>query len=123
MVAIALPAREARTKEKVREKTAAPGGPQRSPLFPKSFSPGAGSFRCGRILERGGIRHPIPLRPAPSQNFFPPRWSKKVTLQDGSPVHLRPIRPIEDDAMPRLLARFSTSTMDRRFPGIVRRFY
>lgn len=52
----------------------------------------------------------------------PPSWSKDVTLNDGTSLHLRPIHPEDDDKMLRLFDRLSLSTVYTRFLGVVRRF-
>lgn len=46
---------------------------------------------------------------------YPAEYESDVRLRDGSTVHLRPIRPDDDEAMLALFSRFSERTIYMRF--------
>jgi RimJ/RimL family protein N-acetyltransferase len=55
----------------------------------------------------------------PAHVHYPTEYEVDVLLKDGSTVHLRPIRPDDDEAMIALFGRFSPRTIYLRFHHMV----
>ncbi len=57
----------------------------------------------------------------PAHFRYPTEYESDVLLKDGSTVHLRPIRPDDDEAMIALFSRFSQRTVYFRFHHMIAR--